>query len=460
MKKLTTLSLLSILVAGLACKDKSSGLSGEYAFENNWMQVNMEYYYFWNEFVREDVDGELLPEEYFESLLNPDDKFSFIVDNATEFLADLNGRSYTAGYSPGFGTISETDSIFIVVEFIYPETSAETAGLKRGDIIMEIDGEQLLRSNYLDLYNTEGSSTLTLGEVVRDTVENKTYLRTTDRTVTVTNSLQTLDPVVYTDILEVEGKRVGYMFYSRFLTGEDAIFLESVNQTLESFEQQNIDELVIDLRYNPGGSINSATNFANALAPLSVVQNQDVFINLEYNENLEQRYLNEGGPESPELVSRYFDTGTNINLDRVYFLTTKSSASASELLITGLSPYLDVIVVGTNTFGKFYGAYVLTGTRATPPNNYAIAPVTLKYANAAGVTDFVDGLEPDIEVREDIFDTSPLGDPSDPLLGAALQHIKDGVVSTKQVAPTLDYSLLPDLNRIKKGSVLFIKEIE
>jgi carboxyl-terminal processing protease len=118
-------------------------------------------------------------------------------------------------------------------------------------------------------------------------------------------------------------------------------------------------------------------------------------------------------------------------LNRVYILTTGRTASASELIINGLAPYINVMQVGGTTTGKFQASFLLydapaPGFRRSEANSghtYAMLPLVFKTANAAGVTDFVNGLSPDIELAEDYSNLGTLGDVNEPLLAAAINHI-------------------------------------
>ncbi|HET8864698.1 MAG TPA: S41 family peptidase [Gracilimonas sp.] len=410
---------LSIIFVVSACKSNPSGSDdGEYSQVNNWVLANMDFYYFWNELVPEEADGNQQPEDFFTGMLEPNDAFSYISDDAETLLDELNGSSFTAGFSPAFGLFSGTENVFIIVEFVYPNTPAAAAGIERGDIIIRINDQDLTTDNYLDLYYDDSSAKYTFG--IYNVEENSI---SEGGSVTVNKAELSLDPVVYTDIIEDSGHKIGYIFYSRFINGENDQFIQAVDNVLADFENQGVTELIVDLRYNPGGTIDAAENLANSIAPQSVTTNEEVFVQYEYNETLEQYYIDNEGLDSPNLISRFSEDPTNLNLDRVYFLGTSSSASASELLINGLRPYMDVVLVGTPTFGKFYGSYVLTGLNSNPPNNYAIVPVVLKYANAVGFSDFGDGLAPDHVVEEDLFQSKPLGDPTDELLSKALELI-------------------------------------
>ncbi|MCH2449352.1 MAG: S41 family peptidase [Gracilimonas sp.] len=444
--------LFSTLLLASGCKDNPSGNDEEEIFEiNSWIHQNMELYYFWNERVPEEPNVTISTTVFFNSMLEPTDEFSYYSDDAQTLLQELNGSSFTAGFSPYFGRFSNSNNVFIVVEFSYPNSPAKEAGIERGDLIIKINGQVINTTNYLDLYYDESpTTTYTLAEY--DSSQN-TLVET--ETIELTKGELNLDPVVYSDIIEKNGTKIGYVLYARFLTGENDQFIESVDNVISDFKSAGVNELVIDLRYNPGGRITAATNFANALAPPSVTSNEEVFVRYEYNENLENYYIQNEGLDSPNLVARFSDDPNNLNLDRVYFLTTSSSASASELLINGLTPYMDVISIGTPTFGKFYGSYVLTGENANPPNNYAVVPVTLKYSNAAGFSDFRDGLAPDHAIEENILELKAVGDTTDVMLAKAIQLIAGGEEPPAKLSAPLFIKKLDDPIRLKRGNIFF-----
>ncbi|SMO51688.1 S41 family peptidase [Gracilimonas mengyeensis] len=456
MKKRLTYILSSVLMLVIfitGCKDNPSGggnKKGEFYEVNSWIVSTMDYYYYWNELVPEEADGELEPETFFNGMLQEDDIFSYMSDDAESLQQELQGSSYTAGFSPTFGAFSNSNGVFIIVEFVYPGTPADEAGLKRGDIILGINGVSLSRDNYLDLYYAEGEATYQLGEY--DAEENAIG---EGGTITINKAQIDLDPVVHTSIIDTNGTKIGYMFYAQFLVGEGDQFIESVDNALSEFEAEGVTELIVDLRYNPGGRVTAAENMANSIVPAIEADNEEVFVRYEYNDNLRSYFQSVEGINSPNLVARFSSDPVNLNLERAYFLTTSSSASASELLINGLRPYMDVVQIGTPTFGKFYGSFVLTGEDASPPNDYAVVPVTLKYANADGVSDFRDGLMPDYEVEEDIFQPEPIGDPADPMLGKALELItgEPGPVAKKR--SNIPYQKLHDRVQLRKGNVLF-----
>jgi len=450
MKKLFSIALLLFIVF-ISCKETPTSGSGENAEVNDWIRDEMDLYYYWDQYVPDKADGTLAPEIFYKSIQEPNDRFSFISDDVQSLLDDLNGSSVSAGYSPAFGQISGTDEVFIIVEFVYPDTPAAEEGLKRGDIILGINGTRLDTLNYIDLFYTEGSTSFTMGQANFNEEQERYILTETGEIITANAGQIESDPVVYTSIIDTSAHKVGYMFYSRFTTGEEDVFLNSLNNALIDFKNQGVTELIVDLRYNPGGRVSVATAFANALVPSIHTQNEDVFIEYEYNEEFTNAIVVQQGLDSPNLTTRFSEGVVNMGLDKVYFLITGSSASASELIINGLEPYMDVYSIGTNTVGKFYGSFVLFDNDIS---NYAIVPVSFKYLNAVGITDFVKGLEPDFPAAENLFEPYPIGDTNDPLFSTAIEHIVNGSVVTKSVPFSREFIPLSDPIELKKWNIL------
>lgn len=428
--------------------------SGNNQLVNNWIRDNMEYFYFWNDRVPSTAPGDSTPEQFYRSMLEPNDIFSGFFPDAVSYLESLEGSEFTAGFSPAFGRFTGSDDVFIIVEFIYPETPAETAGLKRGDIILSINGSTLNINNYLDLfYSNNANTSYQLG--IYNEATNSISLGSS---VNLIKEDLDLDPTLHTDVFEVGNARIGYLFYAQFVRGENGIFLESMNNAFQSLMDSSITDLIIDLRYNPGGLVTAAENMAGMIVPAANAQAQDVFVRYSYNQELEDEIISVEGANSDNLVLRFSDSpAVSVGLDKVYFIATSGSASASELVISGLKPYMDVYTIGENTFGKFYGSFVLTGLNANPSNNYAITPVTFKYENAVGFTDFRDGLEADFFAEENIFVPSPIGDVTDPFISTAIEHITTGGVTTKlKTRPA--FEKLPDFVRLQRGNAMKIKE--
>ena len=149
-------------------------------------------------------------------------------------------------------------------------------------------------------------------------------------------------------------------------------------------------------------------------------------------------YWNENNPES--LLNKFTNkldnnqTIASLNLNRVFVLTSARTASASELLINGLDPYIDVIHIGDFTVGKNQGSitlydYINEARDKNPNHMYAMQPIVLKIGNVAGYTDFPDGLEPDVLIKESLINPGILGDPEEPLLKIAINQINGNAQS-------------------------------
>jgi C-terminal processing protease CtpA/Prc len=217
-------------------------------------------------------------------------------------------------------------------------------------------------------------------------------------------------------------------------------------------KNQGISQLILDLRYNPGGEVRVANYLASAIAPEAVVNSKEILVSYEYNDNLKQYFSDRQGADSPNIISRFEQNENNLNLNEVVILTSGTTASASELVINGLKPYMDVTVIGENTFGKFYGSYVLYDQNEPPKHNWAIAPVVLKYANANGVTDFVNGIAPDIFLEDNLLLANRFGDENDPMLATAISYI-NGSITSGRIASTRQYQPVYDMDRINRKNI-------
>ncbi|MCX2836555.1 S41 family peptidase [Salinimicrobium sp. MT39] len=370
-----------------------------------------------NEFLRSYSSPEEL---FYEGLVADFDDFSFLVQDyrALEKLLDgintSNGMQYgVVAYPPG------SQNVVGYVRYVLPNTSAEEQGVKRGDLFNSIDGVELNRENYSRLLQqqsyTIGMAEFTEGEIIA-----------TGETINLQKEEYTTNPVYIATTFETTNATVGYLMYNGF-TGT---FDDVLNNTFAYFKAEGVQELIVDLRYNGGGSVETASDLA------SMITGQftgEIFSKEQWNEEY-QNLLESTAPES--LVNLFDDkirTGAAINslgLGKVYFITTLRTASASELVINGLKPYIDVIQVGENTTGKFQASTTLYDSPnfrrngANTGHSYAVQPLIYKSLNVNNVTDYSEGLSPDVEIKEDFTDLGVLGDPNEPLLAAVLSLIE------------------------------------
>ena len=228
--------------------------------------------------------------------------------------------------------------------------------------------------------------------------------------------------------------------YNQFVADKS----EDLNDIFGLFNNENINDLIIDLRYNGGGSVKNCVELASMITGQF---KSEVFAEEQWNKKLVSYLEERFGSES--LINRFIDTLSNgiqinsLNLDRVYMITSSESASASELLINGLSSYIEVIQIGERTVGKNVGSitvydYIDNEQTKNPDHTYAMQPIVLKMANSDGYADYTDGLEPNRLIEEDITKLGVLGVLGEPLLTSTLNLIS----GTKKLSP-----LKPIINR-------------
>jgi C-terminal processing protease CtpA/Prc len=374
------------------------------------------------------LDNFATPENlFYDGLHAPQDRFSFLVDDYVYLENLLSGISTTNGISYGLVRYCEScTDIFGYVRYVLPGTSAEAEGIKRGDVFNTIDGQQLTDSNYNNLFDPETYS-IGLATV------NGSSVTPTGVTVSLTKQEYTTNPVLVSKTLDVDGKKVGYLFYTSFTKDFDP----QLNAAFGEFKAAGVTDLVLDLRYNGGGSVRSATDLA------SMITGQfagEIFTKEQWNAEY-QAYFESTADLRTRLLNKFnttINTGeliNSLNLNRVFILTTSKSASASELVINGLDPYIDVVQIGGTTTGKFQASIPLYDSpdfgrlNANPNHTYAMLPLVLKSVNSAGVSDYVDGLTPDFQVSEDFENLGQLGDPNEPFLKVAIDVILGNRIS-------------------------------
>lgn len=367
------------------------------------------------------LDNYTSPEDLFDNgLTASQDRFSFIVDDYIELENSFSGISKTNGLSYGLVRYCEGCSeVFAYVRYILPNTPAADSGLERGDIINRVDGQQITDQNFSQLFAPDSFTVglATLGEgTITPTEETYELSKIADYNT---------NPVFIAKTLDVDGQKVGYLMYNSFTSDYDP----QLNAAFGQFKADMVTDLILDLRYNGGGSVRTATDLASMITgqfPGQLFMKE--FWNAEY-----QAYFES---EEPDRLLNNFNTSiksgeaiNSLNLNRVYIITTSRSASASELVINGLNPYINVVQVGETTTGKFQASVTLYDSsnfgrqNANPNHTYAIQPLVLKSVNFAGVSDYINGLDPDIEIIEDFSNLGVLGDVSEPMLNVAVNAV-------------------------------------
>jgi len=424
-KHLTLWLVLAIFgLALLPSCDKDPDLPTETLVLNYWIWEGMNDFYLWEAFIPSlNPKTEPEPRELFNKILYKDDRDSRIYEDYEELQARLDGVEVATGMSVYPLMYTETQ-VVAFVEYVVPGTPAADSGIQRGDIILTIDGQTLTQNNYYNLYY-QTTATFGFGEWDGNAINPN------GKEIALTASVQKLNPVLYDEVIEYQGKKIGYLVYTQFTYGENDEWFHELNSVFENFQAEGVSDVVMDLRYNPGGDLMLTSYIASTLAPASVMQDSAIFINMVWNDRYNQYWAdsdldNDGqadGQESSQLRFRLPQSDVNLDLNQAYFLTTGGSASASESLMVGLYPYMDVVQIGTPTYGKCYGSIPVRDWEEPKRHNWVMLPIVIKYSNAEGYTDFVDGIEPDFLVPDNLLYAKPFGSLEDPLLAKALEEI-------------------------------------
>ncbi|MCK3684766.1 S41 family peptidase [Maribellus sp. YY47] len=394
--------------------------------------VMSDVYLWYDELPDIDYTKEDDSKKYFSKLLYEDDKWSYITDDVEALENSFQGIETSFGWSLAFGIFSNTGNLFAIVEYVYPNTPAANAGLKRGDIIALLNDGDITLSNYTDLVYAE-SIKVTLGILSNDGISPGS-------SVSMTALELQLNPVLKTAVVEESGHKIGYLFYAQYI----AEYNDAIDTALQGLLEQNITDLVLDLRYNPGGTVSAAQHLCSSLAPIEYVNNNDKLVTFQWNDKY-QDYFEYKQFTSQIQVNFVDSVPVKLDLDNIHILTGYKTASASELTITGLNAYIPVTIVGDTTYGKYTASITLKPedyyekeSYYSEFNNWGLQPIVLRYANALGVTDFKDGFIPDILVDDDLLNAYPLGDKNDPLFKAAIEDITGTTIVASKSAKKTD----------------------
>ncbi len=364
--------------------------------------------------------------------LKVDPPFSFIVDDYIALENAFSGVSKSNGMDFGLIRVPGTNDVLGYVRLVLPGTSAELEGLNRGMYFNAVDGTKLTTTTDFNAAFRPDSYSIDI------VTYNGSTITETDQTISLTKVEYTENPIFISKTLDYKGQKIGYILYNSFVFNFD----EELNNAFAQFKADGITDLVLDLRYNGGGRVSSAIILS------SLITGQftgDIFSKETWNTDLQTNFETN---DPARLVNRFTNEtlgGTALNtlgLSKVHILATNRSASASELVINGLKPYIDVIQIGGTTSGKYQASITLydnpNGFRrdgANPNHTYAIQPLVLKSANKDGVTDFAAGLFADVpffEINNVIsgLDIGVIGEPEEPFLNTALEFIINGTVIT------------------------------
>ena len=426
----------------------------EIFYANMFAHDILNVYYYWNEQIAPDLI-KLDPETNTDPIKTVDeikyhegdvevDRWTMLTDDMSQFESGVAGVSTTYGYQPITYRLSkEGKECISAIAFVYKNSPAAKAGLKRGDLIYKINGQPLTTDNFTDLFYT---SDITISLAKLQIVNGKGSIVPTGKDISLNAVEMYEDPVLLDSIYEVNGKKVGYLAYSSF----DLTSIPKLIDVSKKFKAEGVKELILDFRYNGGGYVITENTMASMYAPQSAVDAEEIFEIEKYNKIITAENKKDGySGETPftteykfkdpngKIVS-YSTKDANIGIEKVYGLITGNSASASEALLSGLMPYMDVELIGTPSHGKYCTGWMIAAKDAykkvpEPIANWGMYVMVAIYQNAKGETPCMpNGLQPDVAADDDPMMPVQLGDDNELMLKTALTRA--GKVYTEQKA--------------------------
>ncbi|RZL68346.1 MAG: hypothetical protein EOO93_03855, partial [Pedobacter sp.] len=342
------------------------------------------------------------------------------------------------GVSGDYGFSANYDATNLLrVKSVYATSPAGVAGLKRGYQITRVNGKTTLRTSQSDIDNLNdgifGSNPSISMTVVKPDG--------TSQDLVINRGSYNINPILYSNTYTVGAKKVGYIVFNSFTTNSVPL----LDEAFTKFTTNGITELIVDLRYNGGGSVATSEAFTNLIAPAS--QNGKIMYTTYWTQTMQdgnatilqnQKFYAKGNDGVTRLYSFFdysykptpaagnqevFAKRGNLNgLTRVYFLVAGGTASASELLINNLKPIMDVKLIGRKTYGKPVGFFSI---RIDKKDLYI---PQFQTKNQAGFGDYFDGMAVDKDLVDDL--TKDFGDPSEKLLAQALNYSATGAFTS------------------------------
>lgn len=357
------------------------------------LDVMQEWYLWNNELPEVNIDDYESPHDLLEALKKkPADKWSYI--EKEEDYDNYFEKGQYEGY--GFRMVFD-DKDQLKVAFVYEDSPFFRAGIARAWTISKINGTSV--QSLVDAG--------TFGKAFDNTSNTFEFIDPQGNTVTKSISKSTIgiNSVLYKNVYDIDGVKVGYLVFNNFLNTS----LPELQDAFSYFKQEGIRELILDLRYNGGGRVSMAEYIAS-----------NVIGNRGNGHDFIQYIFNQDKLDNNEAVQ--FETPEHpLELNRLITITSGNTASASELVINGLKPFMDVVLIGNDTYGKPVGSFPIRH------DGYAISPISFKIANENGEGEYFDGLKANAYIEDDL--AHDFGSSEEARLKEALYFIRNGAFS-------------------------------
>lgn len=310
--------------------------------------------------------------------------YSYIMETGASRTRATTRATSVAG--TGLGTffssyMPDKTTIGLAIGYVYVGSPAEKAGLRRGDVIVAVNGTTLNKNNYQQYMNTlfyaGGGETFNIGYRRKVFDEKLGNYDLVDGNTVLTTGTYNNSPILYSMFIkDKEGKfNIGYVVYLSF----DLNFAEDVKYVIQQFKSEGITDLILDLRFNNGGAVELSRYLSASIAGSS--HRSDVFMRMQRNSGADE-YIR-------------FGDGDDLGLNSVRIICSEETASASELIISGLRGIdFPVKLFGSRTEGKNVGMEVQEYKYGN--SYYEFAPITFRSFNAKDWGDYADGIDPDV----------------------------------------------------------------
>lgn len=452
--------LFSFFIINSCNRDSTGSVSGQIEVNeiNNFVWKGLNSWYYWQKDVPNLADSfgtssqyaafinPKTPDNLFYSLLNDypnTDRFSWIVSDVDTLLQQFSGISKDSGMNLSlYYKDSGNTNVVGIVNYVVPNSPAATAGIVRGDVISEVNSATLTINNYKQLFSDNFSVTVPLTVSV---TSSGVVTSGEKKKVNVTSVVLEENPVAFYKKFDVNGKKIGYLVYNGF----QSIYNDELNAAFAQMKIDGVTELILDLRYNGGGSVESAVALGQMVTGLTGSPYVVYDFNDKHNQYDSTDKLSDKVNTYSFVSGQTQNTGqqavNSLNLTKVYVLTSKGTASASELTIKGLRAYINVVTVGAETYGKFVGSITLYDSPSSDYTSYntkntshkwAMQPIVFSYYNGKKEANPTKGgIIPDYAIDSySYFGTlKEFGDTSDPALSKAIELIT-GVKLNRQVS--------------------------
>lgn len=382
---------------------------------NRWILDSMRRFYYWSDAIPVSPDHTQSPDQFFKNLLSASDRFSHI---SGPDVPSATNSYFTYGFHYAFMQVPGETGYIGVMTFVNRNGAAANAGCERGTYFIKVNGASIHSQNIdqvNQLLNDRGNITITTASYT-----DSGWIA--DKEIQLSPGYAGENAVYYTRIFNGNNIKTGYLYYTSFNESYDANLLEA----FAKFRQAGVKELIVDLRYNAGGSVATCAKLSALIARNLTAG--EVFAIYEGNrhEGKRSRTLQQVLNTSGSAAGRQFAQlqAAQVSISRVFILTTAATVSSAEMTINNLKPFLQVVQIGETTTGKDEASFTITDQRIPKQVDWVLQPIVYKLFNKSGQGGYSQGIAPQYAVTETAsLPLGAIGTNADALVHKALELI-------------------------------------